>query len=319
MRYRFFKIKPIYKLDGELLTKEDLNNLHKHPEQLSFSTIAFLLDVEPIEVFMYAVSLSITHRMEDSWMFFIAEAIELEAKTTIQAEYDRIHNEEKAKNKRLVRQEAEKIYGRKRPEPVVHKIGDKEFKDYDLVKLHDKRIHSIMRQIGDRTIRKKEITYVRSVDLSAMRLHRGLDMVKFSQMSKIPYRDILYYEKTKGSVVPKEISDIYKSVLNISHKEFRNIIKCLAGERKTMFEEERRNIPDSVRQYVWKRDGGKCRKCSRKKYIHFHHIERYADGGKHEAKNIKLLCVGCHAEEHYGEQGYHMLKAQADKLLGVTG
>lgn len=318
MRYRFFKVQPIHKLDGEVITREELNNLHKHPEQLSFFTIAFLLDVEPVQVFMYAESMGIGHRMEDRCLYRVADEIEKEAKKVHQEYREKICREDKAEKEKLKRLEAERIYGKKRPEPVEHKIGDKVFKDYDLVKLHDKRINSIIQQLGDRYVTKKEITFVRSVDLSAMRLHRGLDMVKFSQMSKIPYRDILYYEKTRGSHVPKEISDLYKSVLNISHKEFRNIIKCLAGERKTMFEEERRNIPDSVRYYVWKRDGGKCKKCSRKKYLHFHHIQRFADGGKHEAKNIKLLCVSCHAEEHKGEMGYHLLKSQVSKLLGVS-
>lgn len=316
MRYKYFKVKPIYKLDGEVITKEELNNLHKHPERLSYFTIAFLFDVEPVEVFMYAESMGIGHRMEDRCLYREADAIEQKAKKINRDLWDKQYREEKAEKKKLLRQEAERIYGKKRPQPVVHKVGDKVFKDYDLVNLHDRRINSIVEQLGDRYTAKKEITYVRSVDLSAMRLHRGLDMVKFSQVSKIPYKDILYYEKTRGSHVPKEISDIYKKVLNISNKEFRNIIKCLAGERKTMFEEERRNIPDSVRQYVWKRDGGKCKKCSQKKYLHFHHIERYSDGGKHEAKNIRLLCVSCHAEEHLGEKGYHMLKAQADKLMG---
>lgn len=56
--------------------------------------------------------------------------------------------------------------------------------------------------------------------------------------------------------------------------------------------EQSRVIPTSVKLEVWRRDGGKCVKCSAKDNLHFDHIIPYSKGGTSmDAKNIQLLCV----------------------------
>jgi hypothetical protein len=230
--------------------------------------------------------------------------------------------EEKTARKQALWSEAEKIYGKSKPDPIVHVINGKRFVDNDLVNAYNRNVQFIYEQLYKKSqphnFRVSKHNPIRHVDLSAMRLHRGLDMFKFSEISGLPYQTVKYLEKTRHVIVPKEISDVYFKVLNISKREFKKILDCLSGDRKTMHEEESRVIPDTVREYVWKRDKGRCAECGREEYLHYHHIEHYSKGGTHQAKNLKLLCVACHAMEHYGEPGYGMLKAQAEKLLGVS-
>jgi len=54
----------------------------------------------------------------------------------------------------------------------------------------------------------------------------------------------------------------------------------------------RRLIPSSVKQEVWKRDGGKCVICGRNDELHFDHIVPFSKGGTSlTAANVQLLCA----------------------------
>jgi 5-methylcytosine-specific restriction endonuclease McrA len=55
----------------------------------------------------------------------------------------------------------------------------------------------------------------------------------------------------------------------------------------------REPIPESVRLFVWQRDGGKCVKCGSRERLEFDHIIPLAAGGSNTERNIQLLCEGC--------------------------
>jgi Restriction endonuclease len=213
---------------------------------------------------------------------------------------------------------AQEIYGKPVPEIEYYMFKGKKKADDTALKAYNREVQLIynslfFERMWDTKVKQKQLKY-RSVDLSAMRLHRGLDMMQFSQKTGIPYKHIVYYEKTKYIVIPDSVGNAYMLALDISKKELKHIRECLSGERLDMHEEEERAIPQSVRNHVFKRDGGQCTRCERTTFLHFHHKRRFSEGGKHEARNIVLLCVGCHASEHYGEQAFAMLKAKAEKL-----
>lgn len=59
-----------------------------------------------------------------------------------------------------------------------------------------------------------------------------------------------------------------------------------------MITKHRRIIPTHVKLAVWKRDGGKCTKCSATDELHFDHILPYSKGGTSlKAENVQLLCA----------------------------
>lgn len=282
------------------IEKEQLHALYvSGQEKLSIETIAYVLDADPVIVFLHMERHGIHHRVMDSYV--AAKGYEwTEAQTS-----------------HLLREEAKSKIKMSEPTAERIEVNGKTYVDRSMVDGYERKITE---EIWARRSPPKELNVIRNVDLSAMRLHRGLDMFQFSQKADIPYKQVLYYEKTPEVVVPKEVSEIYFKILNISRGELKKIKEVLSGKRESMFEEDDRTIPSSVRNYVWKRDSGKCRECGTDKYLHIHHVKHFADGGKHQARNLKLLCVGCHAMEHYGEPGFAMLKARAEKLgVSITG
>ena len=53
----------------------------------------------------------------------------------------------------------------------------------------------------------------------------------------------------------------------------------------------RERIPESVRLFVWQRDGGCCVQCGSRERLEFDHIIPVAEGGSSTERNIQLLCT----------------------------
>jgi hypothetical protein len=59
-----------------------------------------------------------------------------------------------------------------------------------------------------------------------------------------------------------------------------------------------RIIPSSVKQDVYKRDGGRCRICGNNKNLHFDHDIPFVLGGSSiTAENVQLLCADCNLKK----------------------
>jgi 5-methylcytosine-specific restriction endonuclease McrA len=53
-------------------------------------------------------------------------------------------------------------------------------------------------------------------------------------------------------------------------------------------------IPQKVKDYVYQRDGGRCRHCGRHSdYMEYDHIKPWSKGGSNDASNLQLLCRRC--------------------------
>ena len=59
----------------------------------------------------------------------------------------------------------------------------------------------------------------------------------------------------------------------------------------------RERIPESVRLFVWQRDGGKCIKCGNRERLEFDHIIPVSEGGSSTERNIQLLCETCNRKK----------------------
>jgi hypothetical protein len=62
------------------------------------------------------------------------------------------------------------------------------------------------------------------------------------------------------------------------------------------------DVPPSVVRFVWRRDGGHCQTpgCRSARSLEVHHIVARADGGSHDASNLRLQCSACHSSIHRG-------------------
>ena len=54
-----------------------------------------------------------------------------------------------------------------------------------------------------------------------------------------------------------------------------------------------RNIPQDVKNAVWKRDGRQCVMCGSNKDLQYDHIIPLSLGGGNQVENIQLLCKDC--------------------------
>lgn len=59
-------------------------------------------------------------------------------------------------------------------------------------------------------------------------------------------------------------------------------------------------IPDDVKQFVFARDGGRCRQCGATHELQFDHVIPVALGGGSTADNLQLLCGPCNRRKGAG-------------------
>ena len=56
---------------------------------------------------------------------------------------------------------------------------------------------------------------------------------------------------------------------------------------------KRESIPQSIKDKVWNRDGGKCVQCGSNENIEFDHIIPFSKGGSSTYRNLQILCEKC--------------------------
>lgn len=302
----------IYKLNGEEITEWDLKFLYIHGERLTAEQIAEVFDVEPYTVIRHMWYYGIVRRWQDKVLH-----------NKIRAEQDAA--ERKQKEQRLKREVEKRMKATPKPERV--QIGRHSFIDVFQKSTYDEIVQEVKDDIHREEEKQRKdrfankwvggMSSITGLELKAIRLYRGLDRMAFAGIAKVKPSFIQFYEADHYSVVPSLVEDMYIQTLNIKPKELKKIRETLAG-RRTLEEEQDREIPEYIRKEVMTRDKGKCTSCGRDKHIHFHHIKKYSDGGMHRTDNLKLLCVACHASTHRDDKSFHMLKKMALDLLGVT-
>lgn len=62
----------------------------------------------------------------------------------------------------------------------------------------------------------------------------------------------------------------------------------------------RGSIPDDVKQFVWNRDGGRCRHCGAVHELQFDHVIPVAMGGSSAPENLQVLCGPCNRSKAAG-------------------
>jgi len=80
-------------------------------------------------------------------------------------------------------------------------------------------------------------------------------------------------------------------------EKLRKEIKLYEKFESSELHQSREPIPEEVKFFVWRRDGGKCVKCGSKENLEFDHIIPLSKGGSNTARNIQLLCEKCNREK----------------------
>jgi hypothetical protein len=59
----------------------------------------------------------------------------------------------------------------------------------------------------------------------------------------------------------------------------------------------REPIPEKVREFVWRRDQGRCVQCGSNEKLEYDHIIPISEGGANTERNIQLLCELCNRQK----------------------
>lgn len=70
------------------------------------------------------------------------------------------------------------------------------------------------------------------------------------------------------------------------------------SQQQKIKKSRRERIPQDVKDYVWKRDDGKCVECNSNEKLEFDHIIPLIKGGSSTYRNIQLLCEPCNRKKH---------------------
>jgi 5-methylcytosine-specific restriction endonuclease McrA len=97
-------------------------------------------------------------------------------------------------------------------------------------------------------------------------------------------------------------SQIYALLITRQQREQQRIAiaQATVAVGATPQSSSRGAIPDDVKQYVWARDGGRCRSCGSGVELQFDHVIPIALGGSSIADNLQVLCGPCNRRKGAG-------------------
>jgi hypothetical protein len=98
-------------------------------------------------------------------------------------------------------------------------------------------------------------------------------------------------QEASGIQVPVDAATIERAQCDAQH---------IGATTDTSPARAEQDVPPKVRRFVWRRDGGRCQTpgCRSARGLEVHHIVRRADGGSHDASNLRLQCSACHSAIH---------------------
>lgn len=76
-------------------------------------------------------------------------------------------------------------------------------------------------------------------------------------------------------------------------------------------------VPDDVKQFVFARDGGRCRQCGAINDLQFDHVISVALGGNSTADNLQLLCGPCNRRKGAGLTSGYPTLATGQSVAGT--
>lgn len=107
------------------------------------------------------------------------------------------------------------------------------------------------------------------------------------------YNPANYHFLFNGSIWISDVSVSSEELLDAIAAKSMRAEKRLQRENAGGQQPSDRHISQAVRIEVWRRDGGKCVRCSSRNRIEFDHIIPVIEGGGSTARNVELLCEAC--------------------------
>ena len=182
----------------------------------------------------------------------------------------------------------EKLYQRMVPKFFIAIDDDYDFRDEDNDLYSFMLDHNITNGL-DISIRQAKV----------LMLHDEKRWIKIKDQSVFlpPYIYQAQLLLTENNILNPDKSRSEKKWINVgacTKEELDKLIDFLQIRSGSLEKTDgRERIPDDVKIYVWKRDGGKCVVCGSREKLEFDHIIPYSMGGSNTARNLQLLCERC--------------------------
>ena len=110
------------------------------------------------------------------------------------------------------------------------------------------------------------------------------------------YKDEFYHEN--DGYTSEEVKLLLWERAQKKRRKLERLRKEMLSEQ-AVEEARREQIPEDVRIFVWKRDGGRCVRCGSHENLEFDHIIPVSKGGSNTQRNIQLLCETCNRKKSY--------------------
>jgi hypothetical protein len=109
------------------------------------------------------------------------------------------------------------------------------------------------------------------------------------------YKDYVLWIQPNGISTKEELVLLIKRHVLRRYRDYEKMKREveILENLENLNDASREPIPETVRIFVWQRDGGKCVKCGKRELLEFDHIIPIAKGGSNTERNIQLLCEPC--------------------------
>jgi hypothetical protein len=109
------------------------------------------------------------------------------------------------------------------------------------------------------------------------------------------YKDTRFDVRNSSGLSDEEIKLLIRDALDRERKKLERLQSLYASGDSG--QHRRVVIPNDVRMFVWKRDGGVCVKCGSNRNLEYDHIIPVSKGGSSTARNLQLLCEDCNRDK----------------------
>jgi 5-methylcytosine-specific restriction endonuclease McrA len=104
------------------------------------------------------------------------------------------------------------------------------------------------------------------------------------------FRDEFYWEDE--GYEEREVRALLLERLTQKDRRLQRAL-ALMEQAEALESRSRAPIPDEVKVFVWRRDGGRCVRCGGNQRLEFDHVIPVSLGGANTARNLQILCEGC--------------------------
>ncbi|MEU2357758.1 HNH endonuclease signature motif containing protein [Streptomyces misionensis] len=155
--------------------------------------------------------------------------------------------------------------------------------------------------IGKTTFRSNRNDQANFDESQKIQRHEPLQLLTHGDRTYWQFQDRFYWEDDHLTD-----ADVYALLITRQQRERQRIDRARA--MVAMGEEPRtaarRHISDDVKQLVWQRDRGRCRRCGAVTELQYDHIIPVAMGGASTAENLQILCGPCNRRKAAGLTTY---------------